>query len=256
MNLLINATHAMPDGGVIDVSARRVTLDAKACKEGNLDLEPGDYVEIMVADSGCGISEEHLGRIYDPFFTTKEPGRGTGLGLSTVFSTAKQHRGAVTVQSEVGKGTTFCMFLPVLETADAETVQVETEDFKGSGKILLIDDEPSIRAVTGKILTGLGCDVALAENGRKGLDAFIEEDGSFDLVILDMVMPEMNGADCFRELKKVRDDIPVVFFSGFTNNEDLAEILKDENVWFLQKPFQRADLEKVIRQAMKFAATS
>ena len=202
LNILINATHAMPDGGALKVASRRIVLEEAACKMTGFPIAPGPYVLIEVQDTGCGISREYLTRIFDPFFTTKEFGKGTGLGLAAVFGTVQQHEGAITVHSDPGKGTCFRILLPTTDEALAREEGADEELVGGSGRILLVDDEPTIREVGGKMLANLGYDVTLASDGKQAAELFGAEGGDFDLVILDMIMPVMNGRDCFYALRE------------------------------------------------------
>lgn len=252
LNLLINATHAMPDGGFIAVSSRRVILDENACQLAGFTLRPGPHIAIDITDTGCGIAPEHLPRIFEPFFTTKDQGKGTGLGLSAVFGTVEQHGGAIRVTSKPGRGTCFHLLFPILHEAGAIPDTTSSEPpAAGSGRILLADDEDAMRDIASAILGQLGYDVICAKNGREALELFNRHDGAFDLVILDMIMPVMNGRDCFSALKRLRPDVRVILSSGFTPGEDVEAMEQMGLSGFIRKPFRKADLATLIRNVLR-----
>ena len=250
LNLLINATHAMPEGGELRVATRRVELDDAACKMTGFAVQPGPHVEIEVRDSGVGIPHDDLSRIFEPFFTTKEQGKGTGLGLAAVFGAVKQHDGAITVYSEVGVGTCFRILLPVVGERASMSVP-EEELVGGAGRILLVDDEQILRNVAARMLERLGYEVTTASNGAEAIKVFEAQGGDFDLVILDMSMPEMNGKDCFYALRNRRPDVRIMLASGFTREEDVDALVGDGLVGFIQKPFRSTVLGKAIRAALE-----
>lgn len=196
------------------------------------------------------IEPQLLEKIFEPFFTTKEQGRGTGLGLASVYGTVQQHGGAKTVQSEVGTGTTFIINLP-LKDGVCSSVEDAPDIFKGSEKILVIDDEPVMRFTAKEILEELGYQVSIAEDGREGLQVFLGNNCEFDLVLLDMVMPNMNGRDCFREMKKRKADVRVVLSSGYSEDEDLKKMQDYGLAGFVRKPYHRTTLSKVVHDALK-----
>ncbi len=249
LNLLINATHAVPGGGLISVTTALADLDMAACQATGFSIEPGRYVEIEVRDTGCGIPPENLHRIFEPFFSTKDPSQGTGLGLSTVFGAVERHGGAITVYSEPGNGTSVRVLLPTTERTMEEEA-AEGEVLEGSGRLLVVDDEPTVRTVAVRILESLGYEVTSAENGREALEIFAANGGRFDLVILDMIMPEMNGRDCFKALRKMRPDLRVLLSSGFSREEDVADMRSEGLAGFIHKPFRAAELGKAVRRAI------
>ena len=250
LNLLINAGHAMDDGGTITVNSRLLSLDEMAVKSTGFPIKAGQYVELEVRDTGCGIEQENLSRIFEPFFSTKELGKGTGLGLYTVFATVEQHHGAITAYSEAGSGTCFRILLPTSDMARLDDQDGETELIGGTGKILLVDDELAVREIAGRILTNLGYQVTLAVNGQEALETFNTEEGGFDLVILDMIMPQMNGRDCFNALRKVAPDLPVLLSSGFARDDDILAMEKNGLAGFIRKPFLSAELDRAVRRAL------
>ncbi len=251
LNLLINASQAMAEGGTIFISVRKTILDSTYCDASPFSLKPGDFAEIEIRDTGCGIPRENLQRIFEPFFTTKGQGKGTGLGLSAVFGTMQQHGGAININSEQGHGTNVHVLLPLSPDAKEIVVPEMPQPIKGSGKILIIDDEPMMRVVAGGILEDLGYEILTADNGRQGLETFTRHCQSISLVILDMVMPEMNGKECFFAMKKVSPDLRVVISSGFTRDEDLEEMKAAGASWFIRKPFRITELSQIIHNALE-----
>lgn len=252
LNLLINAAQAMPNGGSISVSMRRIELEESCRKQSSFDLSPGTHAEITISDTGHGISPEHLDHIFEPFFTTKEIGKGTGLGLAAVFGTVRQHHGEITVNSQTGHGTSFTILLPLNNETQPQPDTRDAVPVKGKGRILVADDEPVIRDTAAVILEDLGYEVVTAENGRQALELF-RRDQSFDLVILDMIMPEMNGRDCFEAMRGIRPDIPVLLSSGYTRDEDLQIMSAAGLNGFIRKPFSVHSLSLAVSDAMSSA---
>ncbi len=249
INLTINASHSMPGGGEISLLTSNIYLDESFCSESSFPISTGHYVEIEVLDAGFGIPEENLNKIFEPFFTTKSQGAGTGLGLSSVLGTVQNHNGAISVYSEVGTGTTFRIYLP-LTNGDAQEITSSTQVISGSGCILVIDDEPVMRTVAKAILEELGYEVLLAENGKKGLELYKAEYHKIDLVILDMLMPVMNGKQCFEEMQKINPTVKVVLSSGFSKEDDVLEMKEKGLCKFVRKPFRRSTLSQVVHEVM------
>ncbi len=250
LNLGINAAHAMPEGGFFSISSKVTGLDETYCDISHFDLEPGEYLEVTIKDTGSGIPPEAMLKIFEPFFTTKEQGKGTGLGLASVYGCIQQHHGAITVSSEVDRGSSFQIFLPLVDTAADYKVPEKQELIHGAGRVLVVDDETIMRIVVKTMLEKMGYDVVLAENGREGLALFKEEPAAYDLVILDMIMPELNGRQCFFEMKKLRKDICVLLSSGFIQKDDLLAMEKEGLCGLIRKPFQIAELSHVIHNAL------
>ena len=249
INLGINASHALPEGGQISVHTSSIKLDSHYCEQSTFDLIPGNFIRIEFRDTGSGIPPEILPKIFDPFFTTKEQGKGTGLGLSAVYGTIQQHAGAISAYSEKGEGTCFSIVLPLSNGLDSH--KAVNQDIKhGSGRILVVDDEPAMLATAQAILEEIGYEVELAENGLKGLEIYKENKDMFDLVILDMVMPKMNGRDCFTEMKKINQDVKVILTSGFTLEKDLQD-MKDLGLTdFVRKPYRTYLLSQAVYKAI------
>ncbi len=245
MNMGINASHAMPDGGKLTFSLKNLELDKEYCEFSPFEIKPGEFLEIAIRDTGCGMPPEVLSRIFEPFFTTKEQGKGTGLGMSAVYGTTQEHNGAITVNSEVGSGTVFRVYLPVIaEMARSET---QTEAIvTGSGTLLVIDDEELIRFIAASLLKSLGYRVMVADNGLEGVNTFRENAWQVDLIILDMIMPVMGGREAFHRLREIRPDIPIVIASGFAKEDDMTELKKLGANGFLNKPFRKVELAAMI----------
>ncbi len=249
MNLCINSSHAMSDGGKLTITTKNIYFDKRYCNASMFKLEPGDYIELAVRDTGCGIPIKSLKRIFEPFYTTKAEGVGTGLGLSAVYGTVLDHHGAVTVYSEPNEGTIFHLYFPCSGQKMPSTVLYD-EVISGSGLILLVDDEEVIR-ITGKyLLESMGYSVLLAEDGREGLTIFEKLHNDIKLVIMDMIMPNMNGRETFLEMKKIDDNCRVILSSGFTEDENLDEMRNEGLKGFLTKPFTRSELAKVLSSSL------
>lgn len=255
LNLGINASHAMTEGGCMAFSTSIVDLDAPFCEASTFQIKPGRYILLEVSDTGTGIAQQNLERIFEPFFTTKELGKGTGLGLSAAYGTIVQHHGAISVTSRLQHGTTFSIYLPLIDEV-AENHEKSPEIIPGSGTILLIDDEPAIRFTNRLLLESAGYKVLLAENGRDGLEKFNQAMTDIDLVILDMIMPEMNGSECFNELIKIRPDLKIIICSGFPQDADLAEMKKKGTVSFLFKPCRGQELTRVVAEMISPGSSS
>ena len=250
INLGINAGHAMPDGGELIFSTRNVELEESFCKNSTFNINPGKYILIEVQDSGAGISADILPKIFEPFFTTKENGKGTGLGLSMVYGSIVQHNGAINVYSEIGRGSVFHIYLPLNENQISENKHAKRESVRGNGRILIVDDEEIIRLTVNDILESLGYQTLTAINGREALEIFKEKKDEIDLVLMDMIMPEMNGKECFFELIKIKPDVKIVLSSGFTRENDINDLIDLGLRAFIRKPFHTAELSKVLAEAL------
>lgn len=249
LNLCINACHAMPDGGTLSITTKTLELDSFYCDSSPFTIEPGAYLEVQIRDTGCGIPHEHLTKIFDPFFTTKNQTHGTGLGLASVYGTTQQHDGAITVYSEVGVGTVFRILLPATNRNQNPALQQKATMQKGSGCILIIDDEEVMQVTAQAILKELGYNILLADNGREGLEKYKQEE-SIDLVILDMIMPVMNGRDCFTQLQALNPDVKVILSSGFIQERDLTEMKKMGLLGFIRKPYLSSELSETVHNAL------
>jgi two-component system cell cycle sensor histidine kinase/response regulator CckA len=262
VNLAVNARDAMQatrngeGGGTLSLRTCRVTpADVRAMR--NEVIPGGDYTALIVEDTGGGIAPEHLGKIWEPFFTTKEQGRGgamggTGLGLSTVYGIVKQSGGYIFAESEPGKGTRFSVYLPVDHAIEAPPARVEArpsgKQWGGGGRILLVEDEDSVRMVAARALTRAGYTVTAASDGDEGLD-LVREGGEFDLVVSDVVMPSMDGPSMAREIRKLSPGLPVLFMSGYAE-EQLRKQIDIENVEFLPKPFSVQQISDKVAEVL------
>lgn len=249
LNLGINSSQAMPAGGVLSITTSNIELDSSFCETSLFMLSPGKYVEIEVKDTGCGIPPEILDKIFDPFFTTKEQGKGTGLGLAALYGTVQQHKGAVNVNSTVGSGTCFHILLPV-SSDNAIADKISPAKKRGSGVILVVDDEEVMRLTAKAILEDLGYTVVLAENGRDALDIYKERSGLFDAVMLDMIMPVMNGKDCFQEIMYYDPEACIIMSSGFTREGDLDGLKNIGLSGFIRKPYRSNELSQILHRAL------
>ena len=250
MNIGINASHAMPHGGKIQIKTKNIQLSKTYCDTSPFEIEPGPYIGIEIRDTGSGIPQKNLKKIFEPFYTTKEQGKGTGLGLAAVYGTIKDHHGAVNVYTEEGVGASFNILLPCSEKR-VDLKQVETTVITGSGQILLVDDEEIIRILGKRILQQLGYQVLLAKNGREGLEIFQKKHAEIDLVLMDMIMPEMTGSEAFFKMKQVDNNCKVIMSSGFTRNENINEMKKSGLSGFIQKPYQYFELSQLLAKVLK-----
>ena len=249
LNICINSSHAMPEGGTIYISSRNNYLDSPYCTASPFELEPQEYIEIEIRDTGSGIAPELLEKVFDPFFTTKEKGQGTGLGLASAYGTVKQHKGALSLYSEIDRGTAVHILLPL---AYEGTVTRPKEQVlkKGSGVVLVVDDENVMRITAKAILENLGYEVIPAENGREALRIYKQQEKRIDLVLLDMVMPVMNGRDCFIQMQEYDPDVRVILSSGFSRKEDLEEMKLSGLKGFIRKPYRSSALSQSVYEAL------
>lgn len=248
LNMYVNAGQAMPDGGELFLETKNITLDEHYCQS-HL-ATPGPYVEISITDTGIGMDEATRRRIFDPFFSTKEKGRGTGLGLASAYGIIKNHGGMITVYSEVGQGTTFNIYLPASDKSALRDAPSEDGLFEGSERILLVDDEELILDVGQAMLEKLGYRVLVAQGGQHALDTIKREGNNINLVILDLIMPGMDGGKTFDRIREIQPGMPVILSSGYTINGQANEILHRGCKGFLKKPFSINELSKIIRKVL------
>jgi two-component system, cell cycle sensor histidine kinase and response regulator CckA len=256
INLAVNARDAMPDGGKLTI--RTVNVDERDSRElGSRQVPPGEYVLIEVSDTGCGMSEEVKQKIFEPFFSTKEIGRGTGLGLSTVFGIVKQSGGYIYAESEVGRGTVMRVYLPrYIETAGEAEIKAERriekpKDLTGRGTVLLVEDEDAVRSFAARALGQRGYQVLEASTGSEALDVFESRQGDVDLVVSDVVMPEMDGPTLMEKLRRDRPDLKIIFISGYAEDSFRKHLAENEDFMFLQKPFDLKELAAAVKAALQ-----
>jgi two-component system cell cycle sensor histidine kinase/response regulator CckA len=247
MNLLVNARDAMPSGGRVKVETSEV------CVQEELDqkVTPGSYVMLSVIDTGTGMSKEVQERIFEPFFTTKEVGKGTGLGLSTVYGIVKQHDGHITVHSEMGHGTTFKIYFPMVNReADGINAQKQSKLMRGTETVLVVDDEPSIRKLLIQTMQPLGYKLLDAPSGEDALKVSDEYPGVIDLLVTDVVMPGMNGMQLAETLQHRRPDMRVIFMSGYTDRAIVQKDMLDRKLILIQKPITPSVVAAKIREVL------
>lgn len=249
MNLLVNAADAMPEGGHLFLTTANVKVNELADK-GELP-KPGDYVLLTVSDQGVGMDPETLHRIFDPFFTTKQGGRGTGLGLAATYGIVKGHGGFIEVESKKGHGSTFKIYLPVSTRVSLPQKTSSVPPLKPAGKILLVDDEEVILEVGEKILKALGYQPLVAKGGIKAIEIFKEHHGSIDLVILDIIMPQMSGGEVFDRLKEISPGVKVLLSSGYSLDGEASHIMAKGCDGFIQKPFDIDQLAHSIKNILR-----
>ncbi len=248
LNLFINAWQAMPEGGDLYLETRIVILDAAYCLP--YQAQAGPYAQISVTDSGIGMEPAIRQQIFDPFFTTKDKTRGTGLGLASAYGIIKNHGGMITVYSEVGHGTTFNIYLP-LSDQDAQQEEKREEILvKGHETLLLIDDEAMILDVGAAMLKKLGYRVIRADSGEKAIQIVRQEGSRIDLVVLDLIMPGMDGGNTFDRIRELAPDLPVIIASGYAMNGKAADIMGRGGNGFIQKPFTLLELSQKVREVI------
>ncbi|MCB2218693.1 MAG: PAS domain S-box protein [Desulfobulbaceae bacterium] len=248
LNIFINAMHAMPAGGDLYLKATSVSLDKSLSQVHGIAV--GRYVKLSITDTGIGMDDDTRQRIFDPFFTTKEKGRGTGLGLASAFGIIKNHGGTITVYSELGRGATFNVYLPVSDRTPEPQVVATDQIITGIETILLVDDEEMIRTVADAMLTKLGYRVLVATGGSEALAIVAEQGDAVDLVILDMIMPGMDGGQTYDRLRELHPLLPVLLSSGYAINGHAIEIMQRGCDGFIQKPFSIAELSQKIRRVL------
>ena len=255
MDLYVNAWHAMSSGGTLTVSTANVTLDEAFVKPYN--LSPGSYLNITVADTGAGMDEKTVERIFEPFYTTRPMGEGTGLGLASVFGIIKKHQGIITVDTRVGQGTTFSIYLPaariIQKPKERDKLRVISSGKlpeKGSGTILVVDDEEYILNADRAMLNELGYEVLLANGGNEAIRVFEENKDRIKLLILDLIMPDLGGEIVYDRIKSLRPDVRVILSSGYSIEGQAESILKKGCDGFIQKPYNLNQLARKIKDIL------
>jgi PAS domain S-box-containing protein len=251
LNLCVNARDAMPYGGTLSIIGENISIDENYARL-NIDAHPGPYAVITVSDTGIGIPKEIIDKIFDPFFTTKDVGKGTGLGLSTVIGIVKSHKGFINVYTEVGKGTSFKVYLPATEVKEIESVKEDKkEPFAGGGELILVaDDEKAVCEITKISLETCGYKVLVATNGIEAIGIYTQHQQEISLVLLDMMMPSIDGATTIRTLQKINPDILIIAVSGLASNQQIAELSGSSVKRFLLKPYTAQELLKNVSEVL------
>ena len=257
INLAVNARDAMPNGGKLMISTGNVT-ERESLALGQHRVQPGEYVLIEVGDTGTGMAPEVMQKIFEPFFSTKEVGRGTGLGLSTVYGIVKQTGGYIFAESELGCGTVMRVYLPryvevagETEPAPAPMRREQPKDLTGRGTVLLVEDEDAVRSFAARALGQRGYHVLEATTGAEALEVFSSHNGDVDLVVSDVVMPEMDGPTLMKHLRSERPDVKIIFISGYAEDAFRRNLSDKEDFMFLQKPFDLKELAGAVKAALQ-----
>ena len=250
LNLAINAKDAMPQGGLLKISSQDVKLDHEQIQAQNITLEPGDYIRIDVSDTGTGMSQEVKRRLFEPFFTTKSHGEGTGMGLAAVYGTLINHGGAITVETDEGMGSCFSLYFPKCHYKQAEEVINEIETVSRKTHIMLVDDEEIIRTYTKVLFEEHDYTVQTCEHGTEAIDYYRVHGDKVDLVVLDMMMPQMSGKEVFYALKTLDPEVKVIIASGYGMDKDIQNLLDNGVLEFVQKPFTLEKLSDIMHKIM------
>jgi PAS domain S-box-containing protein len=251
MNLALNARDAMPNGGKLTLETSNIQLDDAYARE-HQPVEPGRYVMLAVSDTGIGMSAETLAHIFEPFYTTKEPGKGTGLGLSTVYGVVKASGGYIWVYSELGQGTTFKIYFPRVDQA-AQPLTAESRPSgvqRGTETILLVEDDPQLNQLASSVLAHCGYKVLAAANPEEGLAVCRTHPHEIHLLVTDVVMPKMNGRQLAEQVAQIRPSVKLLYVSGYTSNAIVHYGVLDAGLWFLPKPFSLAALVAKVREVL------
>jgi nitrogen-specific signal transduction histidine kinase len=249
VNLVVNARDAMPEGGTIVVETRTVTVTGDHARSGE-DAVPGEYVTIAVRDTGTGMTDEVRSHLFEPFFTTKSPGKGTGLGLATSYGIARQSGGHIAAYTEVGRGTTMRVYLP-LAHAGPEPAEADAAPPRGGSEtILLVEDEPGVRRVAAHVLGARGYRVLETASGEEALRVLEAHPDEIHLLLTDVVLPGLGGRELAERAAELRRDLKILFASGYTDDVVLQHRLVTDDVPFIQKPFAAASLSRKVREVL------
>jgi two-component system cell cycle sensor histidine kinase/response regulator CckA len=253
LNLYVNAWQAMTNGGDLYIETENLTLDNEYVKTKPYHVEPGNYVKVSVTDNGIGMDKNIQKRIFEPFFTTKDVGKGSGLGLASAYGIIKNHGGLINCYSEPGRGTTFNIYLPAYKKAVVEEKEPIEVAVKGSGTVLLVDDEELVVKIGKRMLEALGYKVVPAKSGDEALKIYSHLPEGIDLVILDLIMPHMHGGEVFDRMKEINPQAKVLLSSGYSLSGQAEKIMERGCDGFIQKPFNTVQLSKKIREILEMA---
>ncbi|MFP4039579.1 MAG: PAS domain S-box protein [Desulfosudaceae bacterium] len=253
LNLYLNAAQAMPESGTGDIFVRTENIRLDKKKVEPHELQPGDYVKITVRDTGCGMDDQVMGKIFDPFFTTKKTGSGTGLGLSFVYGVMKNYAGFIEIDSNIAEGSTFSLYFPATTKKTDEKIRPESAAVikEGSGTILVVDDEEMVLKSCARLLKRLKYQVLTAGEGREALNLYETRKDDIDLVMLDILMPDMSGGMIFDKLREIDPAVKVLLCSGFSLNDQIRQILARGGRGFIQKPFEIQDISLKIKELIE-----
>lgn len=250
LNLAVNASEAMPQGGELNITTKKVQMDAEKVKQYNYKIEPGNYLLLSVSDTGTGMDDITKKRLFEPFFTTKGVGEGVGLGLASVYGIVKDHHGSIEVESEPGKGSIFTICLPLMEQPVISTPEHPAELTKGTGRILIVDDEEIIRNMLTRIFESLGYTVDECKDGQEAVEYYSKNFRNIDIIILDVMMPRLGGYDCFLQLKEINPDVKAIVASGYSAGKDARKIIEKGALCFIEKPFDVRKVSQVVHEVL------
>ncbi|MBN2442867.1 MAG: response regulator [Spirochaetales bacterium] len=252
MNLAINARDAMSLGGRLLIKTKNVELNGDYCKKSTFNITPGEYIEILISDTGVGMDKKTMDRIFEPFFTTKSEGKGTGLGLAATYGIVNEHKGEIYVESTLNKGTVFTIVLPIAVDTISDTKKKERKQIEsGEGCILIVDDEYIIRSATSKLLEKTGYEVLTAEDGMEAIEIYKKNMNSIDIILLDLIMPHKSGKDTYYELKAINSDVKIIISSGYTPDINTEDLLKAGARGFIKKPYKWEELAIIIKKVLQ-----
>jgi CheY-like chemotaxis protein len=252
INLCVNARDAMPTGGTVAIELENHEFGGSSSGPESI-MPAGEYVRLTVTDSGTGMEPETLQHLFEPFYTTKEPGKGTGLGLATVYGIVKQSGGFIYADSALGRGSRFRIYLPRVTGAlnEPESVAPALPAGRADGTVLLVEDEEAVRRLARRVLEGVGYRVLVAANGAEALQVAQQHMGRLDLMVTDVIMPGMSGQELSARLRAMRPELPILYVSGYTDDAILQHGTLLPNTGFLQKPFSPAVLAQRVQDALK-----
>ena len=250
LNLGINARDAITGKGKITFETKNVRLDQDFISGKGFNVEPGQYIEMKISDTGAGMTQDVKEHLYEPFYTTKELGQGTGLGLAAVYGTMMAHQGAISCESKLGHGTEFRLYLPLGKAPAVLAEEALDWEEEGSGRILVVDDERIIRETATATLEAIGYQVIVAHDGAEAIEIYRREGTRIDLVILDVVMPGITGPDTFYTLRSICPTVKVLFSSGYSFDADGQRLVNESKFGFIQKPYRRNELYAAVQKEL------